>query len=93
MKNKILKKYKQKLESSDSSFRYEYWWVTNNNIYGYRLMRVRIPPSKGVCSDWKYEFMTLMHLSDSEPIETTYPFEDMKKWSWDKYIKKPIIKD
>lgn len=88
-----MKKYKQKIKSCDNAFGYEYWWVTNNNIYGYRLMRVTVPPAKGPCSDWNYEFMTLMHLSDRDSIGTVYPFEEMRKWSWEKYIVEPTVKD
>lgn len=87
--NKKLKPYKQKIKSCDNAFSYEYWWVTNNEIYGYRLMRVRIPPAKGACSDWNYEFMTLEDLSNTECMGKIYPFEEMKEWSWEKHIQQP----
>lgn len=87
-----MKKYKPQKERIDGAFQYEYWWVTSPKIHGCRLMKVSIPPKSGPCSDWKYEFSNLEDLGTNCRAGNIHSQEEMKNWSWFKYIEEPKIK-
>lgn len=47
-------KYFSQTQPSEDYCRYEYWWVTHKEIYGPRLMKVRIPPTKWPSIEWEF---------------------------------------
>lgn len=81
-----MRKYRQKKCRVDGAFTYEYWWATRPDIYGYRLLKVRLPPASGACEDWPLVYNELEGREDG-PIDLV----DFQNWDWVIYLPEPEI--
>lgn len=78
-------KYFQRVQPHEQYFRYEYWWVTAKEIYGPRLMKVRIPPTGGPAGHLPWEFWEI----DGNPDGNLMYDKDKDEYIWLDFIQQP----
>lgn len=90
-KSKYIEFKPHSIQTMPDCFHEELWWVTSDEVFGYRLMMVTLPPIKGACSDHEITFRNLEWLGDDYPPHTEFKSNKLKDWSWIQYIPSPNI--
>lgn len=78
-------KYKQMTPPHSEHFLYEYWIATHRDIYGARIMKVRISPTGGPCGGWPKEFYNV----DGGEDKCLYSESNLDDWLWISMVMMP----